>query len=131
MQNWKLFLDDERFPVTDDWVLARSSQEAIWQVTSWGLPVEIAFDHDLGGDDTSIKFIHWMIEHVLDGDLIIPEGFKYSVHSQNPIGAANIKSKMDAILMFVPQKCSVEGCSNRALDQGRGPSVCKYHDPGR
>ena len=28
-------------------------------------------------------------------------------------------------------KCSVEGCQNIALDQGRGPSVCAKHDPGR
>ena len=25
---YKLFIDDERFPVTDDWVIVRSSEEA-------------------------------------------------------------------------------------------------------
>jgi len=137
MKNWKLFIDDERSPVSNDWVIARSSTNAIMAVCSWGMPVEIAFDHDLGGDDTSIKFIHWLMEKVLDGDLTIPEGFTYSVHSQNPIGAANIKSKMDALIGWYvtfpggQQKCSVEGCTNKALDQGKGPSVCKEHDPGR
>jgi hypothetical protein len=27
--------------------------------------------------------------------------------------------------------CSMLGCPNIALDQGKGPSVCKDHDPGR
>lgn len=100
MKNWKLFLDDERFPMTDDWKIARNSTDAVMYVCIWGIPNEIAFDHDLGGEDTSIKFINWMTEQVLDGKLNIPEGFKYSIHSQNPIGAENIKHKMDAILMY-------------------------------
>lgn len=29
------------------------------------------------------------------------------------------------------QVCSVSGCTRAALDQGRGPSVCRQHDPGR
>jgi hypothetical protein len=29
------------------------------------------------------------------------------------------------------QLCSTEGCDLPALDQGRGPSVCAKHDPGR
>lgn len=28
------------------------------------------------------------------------------------------------------QLCSVSGCSNPAIEQGRGPCVCKFHDPG-
>lgn len=98
MHNWKLFLDDERDPVTDDWVVVRNSTDAVIAVCSWGMPVEIAFDHDLGGDDTSIKFIKWMLNEMYDGELTIPDGFTYSVHSQNPIGAENIKNKMDLLL---------------------------------
>lgn len=98
--SYKLFIDDERNPVEDDWVVVRNSADAIVAVSCYGVPIEIAFDHDLGGDDTSIKFIHWLMDKVLDGDLKIPDGFTYSVHSQNPIGAANIKHKMDAILMY-------------------------------
>jgi hypothetical protein len=39
-----------------------------------------------------------MIEQILDGALTIPYGFRYNVHSQNPVGAANIKGTMDGIL---------------------------------
>ena len=97
--SYKLFIDDERFPVEEDaWVIARSTEEAKWIVEAYGMPQEIAFDHDLGGDDTSIKFINWMITNIVDGELKIPSSFSYSVHSQNPVGAANIKFKMDAIV---------------------------------
>jgi len=98
---YRLFIDDERDPVCPNcWIVVRSSDHAIKVVASLGLPVEIAFDHDLGGDDTSIKFINWLMDGLLDGNLILPENFKYSVHSQNPIGANNIKHKMDALINF-------------------------------
>jgi hypothetical protein len=61
--SYKLFIDDERFPITDDWVIVRTSEEEIIQ-----------------------------------GNLTIPGGFRYSVHSQNPIGVANIKGLMDNII---------------------------------
>lgn len=96
--SWKLFLDDERFPVDQDFVVARSTEEAIALVQQNGLPSQIAFDHDLGGADTSIKFIWWMINQYYDHNLIIPSDFTYSIHSQNVCGAANIKGLMDGFL---------------------------------
>lgn len=96
--SYKLFIDDERFPVTNDWVIARSSDEAIAMVTMHGMPTEISFDHDLGGDDTSRLFIMWMVDALLDGLITIPEGFTFSVHSQNPIGAEWIRSTMRGII---------------------------------
>ncbi len=97
---YKLFIDDERFPVTDDWIIARSSSQALNVVISKGFPIEIAFDHDLGGDDTSMLFIHKIVDLLYDGHITIPKGFTYSVHSQNPIGVANIKGLMDNVLMM-------------------------------
>lgn len=96
---YKLFIDDLRNPITNDWKVVRSSSEAKDTVVKFGIPNEIAFDHDLGGDDTSIVFINWLINEMLDNDLYLPEGFKYSIHSMNPIGAANIKSLMDGVIM--------------------------------
>lgn len=95
---WKLFLDDERFPKEEGWIIARSSEEAIDLVLRRGMPEEIAFDHDLGGDDTSMYFIHWMIDQYYDYGLDIPLDFVFSVHSQNPVGAKNITSLMSAFL---------------------------------
>lgn len=95
---YKLFIDDERDPVTDDWIVARSSAEAIAIMTEHGMPNEIAFDHDLGGDDTSIRILGWMVEGLLHDELKIPADFIFSVHSQNPIGAENIRSQMNQIV---------------------------------
>lgn len=94
---WKLFIDDERFPITDDWQIARSSQEAIDMVQANGMPAEIAFDHDLGGDDTSMKFIWWFIDAYYDGLLLIGD-LSYTIHSQNSVGVKNIRGLMDGFL---------------------------------
>lgn len=99
---WRLFIDDERDPVKDDWVIARSSQQAIDACLSAKcLPDEISFDHDLGGDDTSMVFLNWLITAVLDSTFKIPEEFIYSVHSQNPVGRLNIMKLMDNILFHI------------------------------
>ena len=87
---YKLFIDDERYPVKPDWFIARNSYDAIYAVKEYGLPSEIAFDHDLGSRDTSMVFLYALSDYMLDSDLKFPSGFKYSVHSQNPVGAKNI-----------------------------------------
>ena len=95
---YKMFIDDERFPVTDDWTIVRSSQQAIDCVLNHGFPQNISFDHDIGGDDTSMLFINWLIDYMLDCDLHFPEGFTFDVHSQNPVGARNIRSILTQML---------------------------------
>lgn len=98
--SYRLFIDDERFPVTPDWFVARNSFQAIKALELYGLPQEIAFDHDLGGQDTSIGFINALESELIDRNLKFPKGFEYTVHSQNPIGAANIISKMDSLIDY-------------------------------
>lgn len=96
--SYSLFLDDERYPPADfsydPIVIVRSSEAAIEHIDEFGMPTFISFDHDLGGDDTAMVFINEMIERILDGDWILPEEFGYDIHSQNPIGAQNIRTKM-------------------------------------
>lgn len=100
MTKIKLFIDDERFPITDDWYIVRSSEEAIAWVSQHGMPNEISFDHDLGGEDTSRVFVLWLLDNLAFGNTYIPEDFTFSVHSQNPIGAEWIKGTMDNILRY-------------------------------
>jgi hypothetical protein len=95
---YKLFIDDERNPVTDDWIVVRSSVAALDTINDLGIPIEIAFDHDLGGDDTSMKFIRGLEEILYYNRIKFPTNFSYSVHSQNPIGKANIIGLMNALL---------------------------------
>lgn len=100
---WKLFLDDVRSPEEQGWTIARSSGRAIRLCTLWGMPNQISFDHDLGGEDTSIKFILWMVEALIDEEIQLPKGFSYTVHSMNPVGVENIHGHMRNILReFMP-----------------------------
>lgn len=95
-----LFLDDERtiemvdrsvWPEKTHILFATSSEWAKWIVREHGVPVFMSLDHDLGGDDTTMKFLHWLAEDWFYTS--IPE---YVVHSANPVGAANIVSFMDS-----------------------------------
>lgn len=100
---WKLFIDDERFPKNPDSMLARTSLDAQLMVQNYGVPVHIDFDHDLGVDRnghtmTSMDFVRWLEARIVDGYLELPKGFTFAVHSMNPIGAGNIRSRMDQLV---------------------------------
>ena len=107
MSNWKLFLDDLRGPLDIGLSvhemrmlsIARNSEEAKSMVVSQGCPSHIYFDHDLGGDDTSMRFIDWLIDYDMQHDVITPV-FSYTVHSANPVGRDNIIGKLDHYLKW-------------------------------
>lgn len=102
---WKLFLDDVRFPpdYDEEWVIARSYDDAVWYVEARGVPNFIAFDHDLAsdhyivgeGEKDGYQFAKWFSDYVLLGEMDLPEDFSYHVHSMNPIGAKKIKDWME------------------------------------
>lgn len=103
--NWKLFLDDERDPIGTDWVVCRCVTEAVIACENYGMPNFISFDHDLGQgfspenyDNTGLGFVKWLIDQCLDEKLKFPTDFDFYVHSQNPIGKANIENLMNNFL---------------------------------
>lgn len=96
--SYVLFIDDERFPTNESSVIVRSSAEAIQMLLQRGMPSHIDFDHDLGGDDTSIRFIWMMVDALENGTISIPEGFTFAVHSQNPVGKVNIEHLMKGVI---------------------------------
>lgn len=96
---WELFLDDVRFPVNLEAHIARSSYDALWMIEHRGMPYHIDFDHDLTGQDTAMNLLSWMEATLIDGVISFPAGFTYAVHSQNPVGAQNIKHKMEHLLI--------------------------------
>lgn len=105
----KLFIDDERTPPDDgsEWIIARSSIQAI-ELCVDGCPSFISFDHDLGGDDTAMIFVHWMVDMDLDEPGFIPADFTFYVHSQNPIGRQNIEQYLNRYLIYRKQVASDE-----------------------
>lgn len=90
---YKMFIDDVRNPPPGDWVVVRSSDEALAYVQANGMPAFISFDHDLGGDDTTMVFLRKLVDYVWNGDDSPPA---YEVHSANPVGRLNIQSFMDS-----------------------------------
>lgn len=106
-----LFLDDIRFPedVRYDYgpysniIICRSMDDAVWTVKQRGLPKAISFDHDLAdthyiigdGEKTGYSFAKWFCEWIMDKSLDLPADFCYHVHSQNPVGAENIRRYME------------------------------------
>lgn len=118
-----LFLDDLRQPGDVTWInipsakwcVVRSFNEAIEWVQSNGFPDFISFDHDLGYEafdtnengliivtnadesPTGYDFAKWLIERDLNTKTM-PSNFKFTVHSQNPVGAANIERLLNNYL---------------------------------
>lgn len=94
----KVFFDDLR-NTTEDFLIVRSSQDFKNYVIKNGCPSFISFDHDLGGDDTAMVFIHWLIEYDLDNQgSIIPSTFDFNIHSANPVGVKNIDGLLKSYL---------------------------------
>jgi len=91
---YNLYLDDLRNPPADrDWLVCRSSQEALDRIVDIGMPSFISFDHDLGEDDTTMIFLRRLVNEVWDGQTVIPD---YQIHSANPVGVENIRSFMES-----------------------------------
>lgn len=103
--SYKMFIDDERFPPEgreEEFVIVRTPHEAMKVMASRGCPTFISFDHDLGGEMTSMEVVKQMIEEDMDklqvSETFIPPEFSYDVHSQNPIGAGNIRGLLNSYL---------------------------------
>ena len=101
---WNLFLDDERFPPDDgrEWMIARNIRSALEMIIYMGMPSYISFDHDLGqneptGHDIAKLIVDWDMN---DRYYSLPEDFSFYVHSQNPIGKANIEGLLNNYLKY-------------------------------
>lgn len=127
MAEWNLFLDDIRDPLpmflgelayTKEWKVARSFDEAVKMVLALGMPEHIAFDHDLGWDTLPLipgsmlvaapeegkelpsgyDFAKWLVDSDMDGVVYLPEDISWTIHSSNPVGAANINGILSSYL---------------------------------
>lgn len=82
-----LWLDDIRNPKPvkgAQWLIARNVDEAIDIVYNTVIDY-MSLDHDLGGDETAVRFLNWMVEF---------GGWPKSgimLHSANPVGRDNME----------------------------------------
>ena len=126
----KLFLDDIRIPKDcanglvpshlnkiyweNDWYIVRTHNEFVEWILKNGLPDFISFDHDLsdvhytmdfstdtsnqGTEKTGYDSAKWLGEFCMDNKNTLPD---YVVHSQNPVGKANINGYLKNISKFL------------------------------
>jgi hypothetical protein len=87
----KLFIDDEREPPDETWVVVRTFAQAIDHVEDHGVPESMSLDHDLGGDETVMQFLRWLCDHHFEKG---PP--RYVVHSANPVGRDNMISFLES-----------------------------------
>lgn len=75
-----------------------------------GCPTFISFDHDLGPDEkTGYDLAKWLVERDLDSNgAFIPATFEFYVHSQNPVGAANIRNYLQRYLEYKLPRTSTD-----------------------
>ncbi len=93
LNQYKLYLDDERTPKGSNWVIVKSFNEFVSTILENGLPEEVSLDHDLGEDEngllpTGLDCLKWLLT---DQNFDIT-GMKINIHSSNAAGAANMQS---------------------------------------
>lgn len=97
---YRMFIDDERDPPNGetDWVVKRCFTSAMHHIYHNGCPEFISFDHDLGLSLTGYDVAREIILCDQMGDIEIPDDFSFYVHSQNPVGAENIRKLLNNYL---------------------------------
>lgn len=111
---YSLYIDDIR-PLPEDgreWIMARTSKQAITYLKRayMEFPINhISFDHDLGGDDTTKKVVHWLFEEALDNRFPLPVDFTWNVHSANPVGAQWLNLALLDLQRLVKEMAMMKG----------------------
>lgn len=97
--SYTLFLDDLREPGTefDNSIvsIARTVESAVRSVVLLGVPETISLDHDLGGGETAMDFMWFLIEGHLDQKFDLNKIKSIIIHSANPVGAKNLAGLWD------------------------------------
>ena len=123
----RIYLDDVRTPIDEDWVVVRSYDEFVKTVEEIGFDnIElISLDHDLGDtamqewktnvyhnykidynnitEKTGYDCAKWLVEKWMEGET----GFDVYTHSANAIGSANIMGYINNYkhINHLPQSC--------------------------
>mgnify|MGYP000368202726 FL=1 len=124
----RLYLDDIRTPVDDDWIVVRNYDEFVAQLKLNGLGnfEVISLDHDLGEgamveyytnvknnymldynnieERTGMDCCRYIVSESMNEKIPLPQIY---VHSANPIGSANMLGYINNYLMNcrLPQTC--------------------------
>lgn len=97
---YHLFLDDERMPPNDGktWVIAQDFDQFNQILEDRGFPEFVSFDHDLGEGPNGKACAALLVAISIDNNH--QWNCQYYVHSQNPIGKANIEGLIEGYKKF-------------------------------
>lgn len=135
----RLYLDDIRTPVDEDWIVVRNYDEFVSQIKLHGLGnfEVISLDHDLGegamieyytnvknnymldynniNERTGMDCCRYLVSESMNEKIPLPQIY---IHSANPIGAANMMGYINNYLMNckLPQTC-VRVQINHTIDE--------------
>jgi hypothetical protein len=135
----RLYLDDIRTPVDDDWIVVRNYDDFVKQIKLHGLGnfEVISLDHDLGegamveyytnvknnymldynniNERTGMDCCRYLVSESMNEKIPLPQIY---VHSANPIGSANMMGYINNYLMNcrLPQTC-VRVQINHTIDE--------------
>ena len=124
----RLYLDDVRIPLGEDWILVRNYDEFVAKIKLHGLGSfeVISLDHDLGEgamteyytntkknfeldynripEKTGMDCCRYLVSESMNQKIPLPQIY---VHSANPIGSANMMGYINNYLMnqSLPQTC--------------------------
>lgn len=90
MMKTKLWIDDLRPPPDDTWEWAKDLGDT-WDLLDMQEFELISFDHDLGGDQTTMPIARWIEEQANEGKRQPP---KWAIHSANPVGRQNLEAAL-------------------------------------
>ena len=125
---FRLYLDDVRTPLAQDWIIARNYDEFVAAIKFHGLEnfEVISLDHDLGEgamveyytnvknnyildynnitERTGMDCCRYLVSESMNERIPLPQIY---VHSANPIGSANMMGYINNYLMncSLPQTC--------------------------
>jgi hypothetical protein len=130
-KKYKIYLDDVRTPIDDEWVVARNYEEFVESVQKLGLENidEMSLDHDLGESAIAEYYANAKPNNILNYDnilektgmdcckFLVDESVKTNiplpqiyVHSSNPVGRVNMMSLINNYL----KSCGLtETCERR------------------
>jgi hypothetical protein len=120
---FKIFLDDIRIPLDDNWIVIKSYVDFITFINSNQLNLinEISLDHDLGLEDETERngydVAKWLVEYSLDNNCTLP---LIKVHSANPVGSKNIISLINGYLISIKQEPT---CDAHLVELKRGIKI--------
>lgn len=109
---YKLYLDDERNPKHQSYVVCRTVDEAMTMIKERGFPTDISLDHDLGENQKSgYDFVKEFAEYVLKNNYVDKDTFlkiNWNFHTANPVGRDNMSAYVNSMAIHIMALTMIE-----------------------